>query len=277
MDTVVALRLRWNNARDHQRHLEEEHMSTIGFIGVGEIASAMVEGLHSATESAASGDGYSFFLSPRSTERSAHLAKTIEAAVVCDSNQDVVDRSELIVLAVLPQQAAAVLDELDIPADRTLISAVAGLATDQLAEHLPHSPTIVRIIPLPAVRERTGVTAMYPANQAVEGLLDHLGGSVTAADETLLSTLSAVTATMTAHFAFLQSMTAWLVDQGWDQADDDHFIRGQFVGLGTTLAETDTPIEELVADHETPGGLNEQLNREWMDEANRGRLAAALD
>src|SRR5699024_1950802 len=366
MDTVVALRLRWNNARDHQRHLEEEHMSTIGFIGVGEIASAMVEGLHSATESAASGDGYSFFLSPRSTERSAHLAKTIEAAEVCDSNQDVVDRSELIVLAVLPQQAAAVLDELDIPADRTLISAVAGLATDQLAEHLPHSPTIVRIIPLPAVRERKGVTAMYPANQAVEELLDHLGesvtaadetlfstlsavtatmsahfafqigrahvrpvalplstahlaeplppsptlvriiplpavrerkgvtamypanqaveelldhlgGSVTAADETLFSTLSAVTATMSAHFAFLQSITAWLVDQGWDQADADHFIRGQFVGLGTTLAETDIPIEELVADHETPGGLNEQLNREWMDEANRGRLAAALD
>src|SRR5699024_2258017 len=130
---------------------------------------------------------------------------------------------------------------------------------DQLAEHLPHSPTIVRIIPLPAVRERKGVTAMYPANQAVEELLGHLGGSVTAADETLFSTLSAVTATMSAHFAFLQSITAWLV------------------GLATSLAETDTPIAELVADHETPGGLNEQLNREWMDEANRGRLAAALD
>src|SRR5699024_12140608 len=69
------------------------------------------------------------------------------------------------------------LDELDIPADRTLISAVAGLATDQLVEHLPHSPTIVRIIPLPAVRERKGVTAMYPANQAVEEILGRLGGS----------------------------------------------------------------------------------------------------
>src|SRR5699024_2580690 len=90
-------------------------------------------------------------------------------------------------------------------------------------------------------------------------------------------TLSSVTATMSAHFAFLQSITAWLVDQGWKQADADHFIRGQFVGLGTTLAETDTPIKELVADHETPGGLNEQLNREWMDAANRCRLAAALD
>src|SRR5699024_11451698 len=36
-NTVIAP----DNARDHQRHLEEEHMSTIGFIGVGEIASAM--------------------------------------------------------------------------------------------------------------------------------------------------------------------------------------------------------------------------------------------
>src|SRR5699024_6951629 len=130
---------------------------------------------------------------------------------------------------------------------------------------------------LPAVRERKGVTAMYPANQAVDEILGRLGGSVTAADETLFSTLSAVSATMSAHFAFLQSIPASLGDQGWEQADADHFIRGQFVGLGTTLAETDTPIKELVAGHETPGGLNEQLNREWMDEANRGRLAAALD
>src|SRR5699024_3356016 len=149
-------------------------------------------------------------------------------------------------LAVLPQQAAAVLDELDIPADRTLISAVAGLATDQLAEHLPHSPTIVRIIPLPAVSERKGVTAMYPANQAVGRVLGRLGGAVTAAVGTLCSALAAVTATMPAHFAFLQSITAWLVDQGWEQADADHFIRGQFVRLGTTLAETDTPIQDLV-------------------------------
>ncbi|WP_209371641.1 NAD(P)-binding domain-containing protein [Brevibacterium renqingii] len=253
-------------------------MTTIGFIGVGEIASAMVEGLHAATETvAAPEDRYSFLLSPRNADRSAHLAATVETAEVCDSNQEVVDRSELIVLAVLPQQAAAVLDELDIPADRTLVSAVAGMATDRLAEHLPHSPTIVRIIPLPAVRERKGVTAMYPASQAIEELLSHLGGSVTAADETMFSTLSATTATMSAHFAFLQTITSWLVSQGWEQADADHFIRGQFVGLGTTLAETDTPIAELVADHETPGGLNEQLNHEWMDEANRDRLAAALN
>lgn len=246
-------------------------MTTMGFIGVGEIASAMVEGLAPMPEPPG------FFLSPRNAERSAALASTNEAAEVCESNQDVVDRSNLIVLTVLPQQVEGVLGELDIPAGKTLVSAVAGVSTDTLAKHLPHGPTIVRIIPLPAVRERKGATAMYPANRDVEAFLDVLGGSVTAADKTLFSTLSAVTATMSAHFAFLQTITDWLVDQGWERADADHFIRGQFIGLGTTLAESETPITGLVAAHETPGGLNEMLNHEWMNEANRTDLARVLD
>lgn len=248
-------------------------MTRIGFIGVGEIASAMAEGLaHSETNAS-----LRFFLSPRNAERAASLAASIATATVCESNQDVVDRSDLIVLAVLPQQSESVLDELDIPAEKTLVSAVAGVPTEALGAHLPHSPTIVRIIPLPAVRERKGVTAMYPANETVADLLNRLGGSVTAADETMFSTLSAVTATMSTHFAFLQTITAWLVDRGWDRADADHFIRGQFVGLGTTLAETTESINGLVAAHETPGGLNEMLNNEWMDEANRAALASSLD
>ncbi|GAA1515501.1 NAD(P)-binding domain-containing protein [Brevibacterium permense] len=256
-------------------------MSTIGVIGVGEIASAMVEGLSGGTATTENGGapetGLRFVLSPRNAERARHLADTIETAEVAESNQEVVDRSDLIVLAVLPQQAAGALGALDIPAEKTLVSAVAGIPTDELSALLPHDPDIVRIIPLPAVRERKGVTAMFPADGDVEALLDLLGGSVTAADETKFSTLSAVTATMSAHFAFLQTITAWLVDRGWDQADADHFIRGQFIGLGTTLDQSEAPIADLVAAHETPGGLNEQVNRDWMDDTNRANLAAALD
>lgn len=252
-------------------------MSTIGFIGVGEIASAMVDGLSAADDGSADERRRSFVLSPRNAERAAGLAERITAAEVAGSNQEVVDSSDLIVLAVLPQQSAEVLGGLEIPAEKTLVSAVAGVSTEELAKHLPNGPTIVRIIPLPAVRERRGVTAMYPANDAVEAILESLGGSVTAKDETLFSTLSVVTATMSAHFAYLQTITAWLVDQGWEQVDADHFIRGQYVGLGTTLAQTNDPISDLVAAHETPGGLNEMLNREWMDEDNRAALAASLD
>lgn len=243
----------------------------IGIIGVGEIASAMVEGACSTT------DHPDIFLSPRNAERSAWLASGFDGVKVCDSNQDVVDRSEYVILAVLPEQTETVLSELDIPSDRTIISAVAGVATKALAQLLPQSPTVVRVIPLPPVRERRGVTPVFPAHAVVEEFFDTLGGTVVAESEELFSTLSATTATMSSYYAYLQGIADWLVVQGWERTDAERIVRGQFAGLGNTLATTDTSFSDLVAGHETPGGLNEMLHREWMDEDNRAALSSALD
>ncbi len=245
--------------------------TSIGIIGVGEIASAIVDGL------CALPDHPQFFLSPRNAERSTQLAVAHERVEVCRDNQEVVDSSELIVLSVLPGQVDSVLTGLDIPADRTLVSAVAGVPTTALAAVLDQAPTLVRVIPLPAVRERRGVTAVFPAHPAAEEIFEALGGTVVAEDESQFSTLSAATATMSAHFAYLTGIADWLEAQGWSRADAEHFVRGEFVGLATTLADPSTSLSDLVGAHETPGGLNEMLRSEWMDEDNRGRLARALD
>lgn len=244
---------------------------TIGIIGVGEIASAIVEG-------ACAGDDHpDFLLSSRNAERSAKLASDFDRVKVSESNQNVVDRSQHIILAVLPQRTEAVLSELDIPSDRTIISAVAGVSIDALSPLLPQDPTIVRVIPLPPVRERRGVTPVFPAHAEVEEFFDTLGGTVVAETEELFSTLSATTATMSAYYAYLQAIADWLVGQGWNRKDAERIVRGQFAGLGNTLATTDTSFSDLVAGHETPGGLNEMLHREWMDEDNRAALSASLD
>ncbi|GAA1933450.1 pyrroline-5-carboxylate reductase [Brevibacterium antiquum] len=247
-------------------------MSTsIGIIGVGEISSAIVEG------SCASDDHPGFFLSPRNAERSARLASGFDRVEVCESNQDVVDRSDHIIVSVLPQQTESVLSTLDIPSDRTLISAIAGVSIEALSPLLPQKPSTVRVIPLPPVRERRGVTPVYPGHSEVERFFDTLGGTVVAATEELFSTLSATTATMSSYYAFLQGIADWLVEQGWERAAAERIVRGQFAGLGNTLATTDTPFSDLVKGHETPGGLNEMLHREWMDANNHAALSRSLD
>lgn len=253
--------------------------TTIGIIGVGEIASAIVDGLCADDAPTARGTEATapdIVLSPRSRGRAADLAERHAGVEVASDNQDVVDRSDLIIVSVLPDQVDDVLSALEIPADRIVVSAVAGVTSDRLRALLPRDPRIVRVIPLPAVRERRGVTAVFPAEATTVELFDRLGGTVVAETEAMFSTLSATTATMSAHFAFLEVITDWLIDQGWATSEAEAIVRGQFVGLGTTLAETDTPIAELVAAHETPGGLNAQLRSTWMDEATRARLAEAL-
>src|SRR5699024_4624667 len=130
-----------------------------------------------------------------------------------------------------------------------------------------------------SVRERKGVTAMYPANQAVEEIMGRLGGSVTAADETLVSTPWAGTARMWAHFPFTQWVTAWLVHQFLKQAHSRHINLSLYVHLGLrlTLPQTKPPLKELGPEQGNTGGLNETLNRGWIEYANRRPLAAALD
>ena len=50
-------------------------MTSIGFIGVGEIASAMVEGLARSEADDAHASDLRFFLSPRNADRAKHLAE----------------------------------------------------------------------------------------------------------------------------------------------------------------------------------------------------------
>ncbi|MCM1011593.1 MULTISPECIES: NAD(P)-binding domain-containing protein [unclassified Brevibacterium] len=250
----------------------------LGIIGVGEIAAAIVDGLCTqAAEESPPADAPAIVLSPRGAAHSARLAETYPHVEVAASNQEVIDRSDRVLLAVLPQQVEEVLTELDVPEETTLVSAVAGVSVAALETLLPHRPDVVRVIPLPAVRERRGLTAVHPGNAPVEALFDRLGGTVVAETEAMFSTLSATTATMSAHFAYLLTITEWLIAQGWARTDAEAVVRGQFVGLGTTLADTDTPIADLVAAHETPGGINAQVRSEWMDEDNRQHLSAALD
>ncbi|HEY1094384.1 MAG TPA: NAD(P)-binding domain-containing protein, partial [Glycomyces sp.] len=69
-------------------------MERIGFIGVGEISKAMVEGLSDGSEEAPP-----ISLSPRNAATAAELAERFPNAVVRKDNQEVVDHSDIVLIA----------------------------------------------------------------------------------------------------------------------------------------------------------------------------------
>src|ERR1017187_7079782 len=130
---------------------------TLGFVGTGAIASAIVTGLTSE-----GGARLTIRLSPRNAGVAAGLASRFENVSVCASSQEVLDKSETVVLAVRPQVAEEVLSGLRFSSGQIVISLVAGFSARRIADLVTPARKIWRAIPLPSVAQRRGPIALYP-------------------------------------------------------------------------------------------------------------------
>lgn len=244
----------------------------IGFIGVGSIARAIVEGL------CGTDDPPELLLSPRSASVAAGLAERFAAASVCASNQDVVDGAEVVFLALRTEHCAEVVAGLRFRPGQIVVNVMASIGLEQLRGMLDADatrdtpPAVVRAMPLQEVRERDCITIVYPAHPVVEGLFDVLGGSLPVGDEAAFTAFCGLTATMSAHYAYLASLAKWAVRQGIPGDDAERFLRNLFAGVGRSLREEGTTLAELQEAHETPGGANERVRQRWFEPA-----APALD
>ncbi|TSB22246.1 NAD(P)-binding domain-containing protein, partial [Streptomyces benahoarensis] len=128
-------------------------MERIGIIGVGEIGRAIVDGLCDGVE-----EPPEIYLSPRGARTSAELSQRYPNVQVCADNQDVVNHSDVVIIAVRPVGHAEALAGLRIGSDRTVVSVIAGVALSELRRTLGTGAPLVRAIPLPAARERRSVT-----------------------------------------------------------------------------------------------------------------------
>ncbi|MFP3460855.1 NAD(P)-binding domain-containing protein [Arthrobacter globiformis] len=247
-------------------------MTTYGVVGVGSIATAIVTGLCDGAAAPPE-----VVLSPRNAERAADLAARFPSVRVATDNQQVVDGSDVVVVCLLPNDAAEVLAGLQFRADQAVVSAVAGFPVAQLAGLVAPATDIARSIPLPAVATRGGVTPVYPATPAVKGLYDPLGGSLEIVNELAFESVSAASATVAAYFRYLGRVTGWLSDRGIPAADAHRYVADTFAALSTELESSGTNFAALAQAHTTPGGLNEQFAHHLEAAGTYDAVQAGLD
>ncbi|MEU3526399.1 hypothetical protein AB0E62_21465 [Streptomyces sp. NPDC038707] len=161
--------------------------------------------------------------------------------------------------------------------DRTVVSLMAGVAADDLRRTLATGAPVVRAIPLPAVRERRSVTVTCPSRPAVESPFERLGGTLPVADEDAFDVFSALTGTLTAHYAYLATLTAWATGHGIAADAAERCVRDLFRNVGHSLRDETRPLHRLAADHGTPNGNNERIRTTWFSQANAAALEKALD
>jgi pyrroline-5-carboxylate reductase len=233
---------------------------TLGFVGTGTITAAIVRGLRR------DGDDRPILLSPRNAELAAALQADCTNVQIAASNQDVLDRCDTVFIAVTPQVVADVMADLRFEPRHRVISLVATVSMRRLSELVEPAGRLRRAVPLPFVAAGLGATLLYPADPEIAALFERLGRAITLASEDDIDVLTVASATMSAYFATMANIDAWLLAKGIQPEQSRAYLAQLGVGLAAAAAgNPQLSYVQLAHDYATPGGLNEQL-RQHLDQ-----------
>jgi pyrroline-5-carboxylate reductase len=248
-------------------------MMQLGFIGTGEITLYIVTGLSSSGVAA-----HSIWLSPRNSAIAHGLADRFRGISVASCNQEVLDHSATVVIAVRPSAARDVLSELAFRPDHRVISLVSGLSLRSLSELVAPAVRIARAVPLPSAAKQLSPTAIYPPDPMAFELFAGVGTVFPVERENEFDALCATTATIASYFAFNETIASWLEQQGVPASQARDYIARLFLGVATGAVDApNRSFQSLAASHATAGGINEQFLKHLVERGLVTRISEALD
>jgi pyrroline-5-carboxylate reductase len=187
---------------------------TLGFIGAGNMAAALVKGLLHANVVPSEG----IIVSDVKPERLAHLGEEHGIRTTQD-NHELVKACDVIVLSVKPQVIDKVLALIgaDVKSEQLVISVAAGVPVSAIEARLPEGTHVVRTMPNTPATVQAGATAIAPGTHATEEDLEvardlfSAVGRVVTLDEALLD---AVTGLSGSGPAYVMLMIEAMADGG---------------------------------------------------------------
>lgn len=245
----------------------------LGFVGTGTITAAIVEGLFRRRD-----DIEAVYLSPRNRDTADRLAGLDGRIKIANDNQSVLDRSEVVVLAVRPQIAREVVTQLNFQAHHHVISAIATIDLATLQGWLGPVRQITRALPLPFVAVNAGVTALYQPDPSALDLFTTLGTAIEVKSEAEFETFFVGSALMGTYFQLMGDCCDWLSAHGLAAEDARAYLRTLFSGLAQAAANSpDKDFLGLRDEFSTPGGINEQVATAFREEGGSHALSSGLE
>ncbi len=216
---------------------------TVGIIGVGHLIRHMMPALVSAPAD--------FLLSPRGEATAADLSHRF-GLTVAGNNQEIVDTSPTVILAVRPYDALAVASGLNWRQGQTVLSLCAGIATADLAPAVSPA-SLVMAMPVVAAEFGESPTLLFPEDARCRALLETCGPVIAVADETDFTPSAAIACYYGWVQELINQMITWLIDRGVGEHIARPLVAQMTRAAATTIRERpDASVTELVAELATP-------------------------
>ncbi|PWW01489.1 pyrroline-5-carboxylate reductase [Hoeflea marina] len=236
----------------------------IGFIGLGTIATAVVEGI--------ADDGHEISVSARSRINSARLAERFGHVTVAE-NQQVVDGSDVVILGTTGDAAQAALAPLRFRKGQRIISLMADVSFAATAALVAPAEMAARMIPFPAIAAGNSPILVSGDRSLVDELFGARNSVFALGSEEELGSFLCAQAVLAPAVSMVKDAADWLKRRGLSDPDTAELFLRSLVGSSLL----GSPCAELLEALDTPGGYNQRL-RQHMRDAGLGReLREGLD
>ena len=230
----------------------------LGFIGTGKIASSVITGICTSKISF-----QKILVSPRNRNIALKLKKRFRKVIIAKTNQEIVDKSNWVFLAVTPKVGEKILPKLNFRSNQKIISFISTINLAQLKKIVKKKAKIVRAIPLPPISLGKGPVPIYPPDKQVKNFFDKIGTTVEIRSEQSSKNFWATAGMMAPFYEMLKVLADWLVKRGIKRNEAQKYITSLFVALSKdSVINSKKHLKYLVAESQTSGGLNQQAVRE---------------
>ena len=235
-----------------------EGIETLGFIGGGQMAEALIKGVLS--KDLLTPD--QIWASDPSGLRRNHLKETynIESST---ENREVIQASDTIVLAVKPQVMAVVLEDIGpyIKESHLVISIAAGITLRFLESGLPEGTRIVRVMPNTPALVQAGAAALCGGENILKGdldivrqILEAVGKAVTVSED-LMDAVTGLSGSGPAYvFTFMEGLIDAGVREGLPRPIAQELVSQTILGAAIMCQNTGKQPAELTSMVTSPGG-----------------------
>ncbi|MGK5450119.1 pyrroline-5-carboxylate reductase [Streptomyces radiopugnans] len=251
----------------------------IAVLGAGKIGEALLSGMIRAGWSPSD-----LLVTARRPERAEELRT--RHGVTAVTNAEAAKTADTLILAVKPQDMAALLDELapHVPADRLVVSAAAGIPTAFIEERLAQGAPVVRVMPNTPVLVDEGMSVISAGTHATEAHLVRTEeifqpvGKTLRVPESQQDAATALSGSGPAYFYYLvEAMTDAGILLGLPRDKAHDLIVQAAVGASVMLRDSGEHPVKLREAVTSPAGTTISAIRELERHGVRAALIAALE
>lgn len=232
----------------------------IGFLGAGNMGGAILKGYAPSAKE----NGHDIFVYNRTESSRRALEESFEAVSACDSAEELVKASDIVILGVKPVMFGDLLGQIkDVCSnDKLVVSMAAGISLSYIEEFLGNNQPVIRIMPnTPAQVGEAMISVSRNANVTEDMMAEALAifetiGKAEEVDEDLIHCVIGVSGSSPAYtYMYIEALIQAAVDNGMAPEKARVFAAQSVLGAARMVLENDdVSPEQLRINVCSPGG-----------------------